>query len=77
MDAPAGVYNVSDDYPVTARQDIETLAAAVGAKPPRQVPWWLARAVAGPSAGLLSVSQRVSNERFKIATGWSPRYPSV
>lgn len=77
IEAPAGIYNVSEDDPVTAKQDGEALVEALGAKPLRQVPRWLAKAIAGPSADLLSLSQRVSNERFKSATGWTPRYRSV
>ncbi len=77
LDAPAGVYNVSDDEPLTARRDLEVLADLIGAKPPRRVPRWLARQVAGPAANLLAISHRVANKHFKDATGWLPRYPSA
>ena len=50
---------------------------AVGAPPPRRLPGWLARMLHGGTTGLLTVSQRVSNRRFRQAAGWEPRYPSV
>lgn len=75
--APAGIYNVSDDEPVTSRQDLEALARALGVKPPRRVPAPVARVAAGRATGLLTTSQRVSNRKFKTATDWAPRYRSV
>ena len=42
-----GVYNVVDDEPAPVREWLPAFAAAVGAKPPRRVPAWLARPVAG------------------------------
>lgn len=77
LTAPAGVYNVSDDEPLHAREDLEIVAALIGSKMPRRVPVWLARLVAGPASQLLAISQRVSNQHFKATTGWAPRYPSA
>lgn len=74
---PAGTYNVSDDRPVTRREELHSLAAAVGARPPRSIPAWLARVVAGPASRLLTVSHRVSAARFVDATGWRPMTESV
>lgn len=74
--APAGVYNVSDDEPLHAAEDLAITARLVGAGTPRRVPAWLARLVAGPASNLLAISHRVGNERFGSATGWQPRYPS-
>src|SRR5205085_7710855 len=45
-----GVYNVVDDDPARAREWIPGLAEALGAKPPRRAPVWLARLVGGPPA---------------------------
>lgn len=73
----AGIYNVSDDRPVTRREELRSLAAAVGARPPRSIPPWLARIAAGPAARLLTVSHRVSAARFTDATGWKPAMASV
>jgi nucleoside-diphosphate-sugar epimerase len=44
-----GVYNIIDDDPAPVAEWLPALAAAIGAKPPRRVPAWLARA--GPQAG--------------------------
>lgn len=77
LDAPVGTYNVSEDQPVTASEDLALLASALGAPPPRRVPAWVARAVTGPAAGLLTVSHRVSNRRFRDVTGWAPLHLSV
>lgn len=76
LNAPAGVYNVVDDDPVTKREFAEVMARALGKKPPHFVPKTVVKA-AGSKASYLMRSQRVSNRRFKEATGWSPRYPSV
>jgi nucleoside-diphosphate-sugar epimerase len=46
-----GIYNVVDDEPASVRVWLPALAAALGAKPPRRVPRWLARIAAGESGG--------------------------
>src|SRR6266511_5909527 len=43
----AGIYNIVDDEPAPAREWLPVLANLLGAKPPRHVPVWLARLVAG------------------------------
>lgn len=73
---PAGVYNVVDDVPLTNKEQTAVLAAAVGAKR-LWSPVRLAGAVGGNLTAALSRSQRVSNGRFKSASSWAPRYPSV
>ncbi|MGI9616238.1 MAG: NAD-dependent epimerase/dehydratase family protein [Acidimicrobiales bacterium] len=77
LSAPAGVYNVSDDQPVRAHEVVESLAAALGARRPRRIPRLMAKPVLRSVLPVMTVSQRVSAERFKTATGWTPRYPSV
>jgi nucleoside-diphosphate-sugar epimerase len=74
---PSGIYNVGDDAPVTALRWTASLAAALGAPPPRRLPVWVARRLLGSVADLLVVSQRVSNQAFRRAAGWEPRYLSV
>jgi nucleoside-diphosphate-sugar epimerase len=74
---PSGIYNVGDDAPVTALRWTASLAAALGAPPPRRLPVWVARRLLGSVADLLTVSQRVSNQAFRRAAGWEPRHPSV
>lgn len=74
---PAGIYNVCDDRPVTSRDYFSSLAAQLGAPEPRRVPRWVARIAAGRMLAMLTVSQKVSNRKFKGATGWEPLHPSV
>src|SRR5947199_76232 len=48
-DGPA-TYNIVDDEPAPVRDWLPVLADALGAKPPRRFPTWLARLVAGEAA---------------------------
>ena len=75
--APSGVYNVSDDEPVPASEVVESLARVLGAPAPRHIPRLLARVALRSLLPLLTVSQRVSAERFKATTGWEPQYRSI
>src|SRR6185437_11900124 len=45
-DGPA-IYNIVDDDPAAVREWLPVLAEALGAKPPRRFPVWLARLLAG------------------------------
>jgi 2-alkyl-3-oxoalkanoate reductase len=76
-DGAAGIYNVVDDDPAPASEVLPALAAAVGAKPPRRVPRWLARLVAGEAGVVLMTEARgASNAKAKRDLGWALRYPS-
>jgi NAD dependent epimerase/dehydratase family enzyme len=77
MTAPDGTYNVSDDEPVQSALYVEALAEVLAAPRPRRLPKSAVKLALGRSAGLLVSSQRVSNRKFREATGWAPRYPSV
>lgn len=68
--APAGTWDVVDDEPLT-RQEV---ARALGARV--RVPGRWATLLGG-SASALARSQRVSNRRFREATGWAPPHRSV
>jgi 2-alkyl-3-oxoalkanoate reductase len=73
----AGLYNIVDDEPAPMREWLPALASALGAKPPRHVPLWLAGLVAGKGAVMMSVESRgASNAKAKRELGWTPRYPS-
>ena len=75
-DDPA-IYNVVDDEPAPVREWLPALARALGAKPPRRVPAWLARLLVGEAAVVMSTQARgVSNAKAKRELGWSLRYPS-
>jgi nucleoside-diphosphate-sugar epimerase len=74
-DGPA-VYNVTDDDPAPMRDWLPGLAAALGVKPPRQLPSWVAGLVMGKMLTLMTEARGASNERAKKELGWTPRYPS-
>jgi nucleoside-diphosphate-sugar epimerase len=74
-DGAPGVYNVVDDDPAPMREWLPAFADALGAKPPRRVPRWLARLVAGANASMAGSQMRgASNEKAKRELGWKPRY---
>ncbi len=68
-----GVYNVVDDEPAPLAEWLPVLAAELGAKPPRRVPAWLGRLLAGPAVVHMSTRIRA---KAKAELGWTPRYPS-
>ncbi len=75
--APSGIYNVVDDDPAPVSEWLPALAAAVGAKPPRKVPRWLGRIVAGEAAVVMLTEVRgAANAKAKRVLGWQLRYPS-
>jgi 2-alkyl-3-oxoalkanoate reductase len=71
------IYNIVDDEPAPVRDWLPVLANALGAKPPRHVPAWLARLFAGQAAVVMGTQVRgASNAKAKRELGWTPRYPS-
>lgn len=77
VSAPAGIYNVCDDVPVTFAAYLRLLAASVGAKRPFRLPGFLGRLMFGDVWNYFSRSQRVSNLKLKEATPWKPLVKSV
>lgn len=73
----SGVYDIVDDTPLRRAQIAAAMAAVVGRKRLRPLPAWLMRLVGGPGVDALSRGQRVSNRRFKAATGWTPSVPDA
>ena len=72
-----GIYNIVDDEPAPVREWLPAATAAAGAKPPRHVPRWLARLVAGEAgATMLTELRGASNAKAKAELGWQPRHPS-
>jgi nucleoside-diphosphate-sugar epimerase len=75
-DGPA-IYNIVDDEPAPTREWLPVLASALGAKPPRHVPAWLVRLIAGEDAVMGATQSRgASNTKAKRELGWMLRYPS-
>lgn len=77
LNLPAGTFNVVDENPVSFKDYLHTLADAVSAPKPFRFPGALGKATFGGVWSYLSRSQRVSNARFKKASGWKPSVPSV
>lgn len=72
-----GVYNVVDDDPAPMSAWLPAYAQAIGAKPPRRVPLWLARLIAGGFVATMSTTLRgASNAKAKSELGWNPRWAS-
>jgi nucleoside-diphosphate-sugar epimerase len=76
LQVPGGTFNVVDDEPLTKRDYAAAMAAAVGTALWLRVPG-RAGLLAGDRLTSLTRSLRVSNARFRSATGWAPRYPSA
>ena len=75
-DGPA-IYNIVDDEPAPVREWLPVLAEALGAKPPRHFPVWLARMFAGELGVMMGTEVRgASNAKAKRELGWTLRYPS-
>jgi nucleoside-diphosphate-sugar epimerase len=73
----SGVFNIVDDEPAPASAWLPYLAECAGAKPPRRVPVWLARLLAGDQAvHMMTQGRAFSNAKAKRELGWRLRYPS-
>jgi 2-alkyl-3-oxoalkanoate reductase len=72
-----GIYNVVDDEPAAVAEWLPALAAALGAKPPRRIPAWVARLLAGELPVVMMTQVRgASNAKAKAELGWTPQVPS-
>ena len=72
-----GIYHVADDEPAPVREILPYLARTLGAKPPRRVPAWLVRLLAGEAAvNMMTQARGISSEKTKRELGWTLQYPS-
>jgi nucleoside-diphosphate-sugar epimerase len=72
-----GVFNIVDDEPAPVSEWLPYLAECAGAKPPRRLPAWLARLLAGEMVvGMMTEGRGFSNAKAKRELGWQLRYPS-
>jgi 2-alkyl-3-oxoalkanoate reductase len=72
-----GIYHAADDDPAPVREMLLELARVLGAKPPRRVPAWVARMLAGKGAvDIMTRSVGISSEKMKRELGWTARYPT-
>ena len=72
-----GLYNVVDDDPARVSEILPELAKVVGAGPPRHLPRWVGRLIAGEANTIMMTEVRgASNEKAKRELGWKLLYPS-
>jgi nucleoside-diphosphate-sugar epimerase len=72
-----GLYNIVDDDPAPTSEWLPFLAEVVGAKPPRHVPLWLGKLMAGEQLAMMMTEGRgASNAKAKRELGWKLVYPS-
>jgi len=72
-----GIYNIVDDEPAPVSTWLPALAAAVGAKPPRRVPVWLAKfAIGDGGVAMMTTMRGGANAKAKRELGWQPVYSS-
>jgi 2-alkyl-3-oxoalkanoate reductase len=72
-----GIYNIVDDEPAPVSEWLPYLADVLGARPPRRVPAWLARLIAGEAAvSMMTKIRGSSNAKAKRELGWKLDYPT-
>jgi nucleoside-diphosphate-sugar epimerase len=71
-----GIYNVVDDDPAPVSQWLPALAEALGAKPPRRIPAWIARFMIGDSIMFMTNVRGASNAKAKRSFGLDFLWPS-
>ncbi len=73
----SGVYQVTDDAPVTVAEFLPDYAARIGAPCPRRIPRWLGRLGAGPYGIYVTCQQpAVTSTRAREILGWTPSHAS-
>jgi 2-alkyl-3-oxoalkanoate reductase len=77
LDHGSGIYNIVDDDPTPVREMLPVIAELLGAKPPRHVPVWAARLLAGEvGVSLLTQVRGSANAKARRELDWTPRWPS-
>jgi nucleoside-diphosphate-sugar epimerase len=76
--APASIYHVVDDEPVSYGDFMALTARTLGTGAPRKIPAPLARLAAGANAvDAVLRSARSSNTKIKRELGWTPSFPTM
>ena len=73
---PAGIYNAVDDEPMTHRAFVDSLAEVLGVRAPKLLPAWITP-LFGSLGALPSRSLRISNNKLRSASGWTPTYSNA
>src|SRR4051812_33698576 len=76
LHVPGGIYNVSDDEPLTRQEWLESLARSLGVRAPRMIPGWIS-ALGGSKSDLLGRSQRLSAKKLQDVSAWRPTTPCI
>jgi nucleoside-diphosphate-sugar epimerase len=71
LDAPAGAYNLTDDYPCSQNEVVAFAAGLLGVEPP---PFVTVESLSGMARGFYAESRRVANAKAKRVLGWTPAY---
>jgi nucleoside-diphosphate-sugar epimerase len=71
-----GIYNIVDDEPARVSQWLPALAEALGAKPPRTIPGWIARFAIGDAVVFMTDVRGASNAKAKRTFGVNLIWPS-
>ena len=72
-----GVWHVVDNELVNAGIFLGEFATRLGARPPRRVPVWLAKWLAGEQAvAFFTRSTQTTSARLRRDFAWTPRYPT-
>ncbi len=71
-----GIYNIVDDEPARVSEWLPALAEALGTKPPRRIPAWIARLVVGDAVALMTDVRGASNAKAKRAFDLDLIWPS-
>jgi hypothetical protein len=72
FDAPAGVYNLSDDHPCSQNDVVVYAAQLLGIEPP---PFVDPDQLSPASRSFYAENRRAANGKAKRILGWKPRYP--
>jgi nucleoside-diphosphate-sugar epimerase len=72
-----GIYNIVDDDPAPVSEWLPYLAEQLGAKPPRHLPAWVAKAAVGDvGIAWMTETRGSSNAKAKAELGWRPHFAS-
>jgi nucleoside-diphosphate-sugar epimerase len=73
----SGLFNIVDDDPARVSEWLPYLAEVVGAKPPRRLPAWIARPLAGEVVvRWMTEARGASNAKARRELDWRPAWPS-